>query len=158
MIRTEHPLYCVVDNVRSLWNVGSIFRTSDAAGVRKLFLCGISGYPPRPEISKTALGAENSVPWEYVKDAALAVVRLKELGVRVVALETGEDAVPYDEFAYAFPLCIVVGHEVDGISRHVLALADDVVTIPMLGTKSSLNVAVAYGVALYECLRHLAAR
>jgi tRNA G18 (ribose-2'-O)-methylase SpoU len=144
----------MLDNVRSLWNVGSIFRSSDAAGVRKLFLCGMTGRPPRPEIAKTALGAEETVPWEYSSDSATAVVRLKNLGVRIVALETSKGAVPFDGYSYEFPMCLVVGHEVDGISSQVLSLADATVAIPMLGSKSSLNVAVAYGIALYEILRH----
>jgi tRNA G18 (ribose-2'-O)-methylase SpoU len=151
----EHPIYGLLDNVRSLWNVGSIFRTSDAVGVRKLYLCGMTGYPPRPEITKTALGADKTVPWEYGKDAAKIALRLKDLGVRIVALETSGKAVPFDEFPYSFPLCLVVGHEVDGISNPLLSLADNTVAIPMFGEKTSLNVAVAYGIATYEVLRHL---
>ncbi|MHC5079485.1 MAG: RNA methyltransferase [Planctomycetota bacterium] len=155
MDRMEHPLYGMVENVRSLWNVGSIFRTSAAVGVRKLYLCGMTGHPPRPEISKTALGAEHVVPWEYTPDAAKAVVTLKDLGVNIVALETTEDALPLETFDFPFPLCLIVGHEVEGISRNVLALADSTIAIPMFGTKTSLNVAVAYGIAMYECLRRI---
>ena len=155
MSREAHPIYGLLDNVRSLWNVGSIFRTSDAAGLRKLYLCGMTGYPPRPEIAKTALGADKSVPWEYGKDGVKAALRLRDLGVRIVALETTESAVPFDEFRYSFPLCLVVGHEVDGISPSLLARADDTVSIPMFGEKTSLNVAVAYGVAMYEILRQV---
>lgn len=153
MPRTDHPLYGMADDVRSLWNVGSLFRTSDAVGARKLFLCGMTGRPPRPAISKTALGAEESVPWEYAADAAKAALGLKDLGVALVALETVEEAVPFDRFDYPFPVCLVVGHEVNGISRRVLSLCDAAVAIPMCGKKTSLNVAVAYGVAMYECLR-----
>ncbi|MHC5040657.1 MAG: RNA methyltransferase [Planctomycetota bacterium] len=155
MARAEHPIYGLLDNVRSLWNVGSIFRTSDAAGVRKLYLCGMTGHPPRPEIAKTALGAENTVPWEFVKDPAKAVIRLRELGVRIVALETSGTAVPFDRHEYRFPLCLVVGHEVEGVSRTVLSMVDDTVAIPMFGEKTSLNVSVAYGIAMFEILRGL---
>ncbi len=155
MDRAPFPLYGLLDNVRSLWNVGSIFRTADAAGVKKLYLCGMTGRPPRPEIAKTALGAETTVPWEYVQDPLKAAVTLKNLGVRIVALETAPGAVPCDAFDYPFPLCLVVGHEVDGVSRPLLAAADAVVSIPMHGRKESLNVAVAFGVAAYEILRHL---
>ena len=155
MAGAEHPIYGLLDNVRSLWNVGSIFRTSDAAGVRKLFLCGMTGHPPRPEITKTALGAEKTVPWEFVGDGTKAVIHLKGLGVRILALETSGTAVPFDRFPYRFPLCLVVGHEVDGVSRSVLSLVDETVAIPMFGVKTSLNVSVAYGIALYEILRRL---
>ena len=151
----NNPIYGLAENIRSLWNVGSLFRTSDAVGVRKLYLCGYTAKPPRPEISKTALGADETVPWEHVRDPLKVVVRLKELGVGIVALETGEGAVPYDAFPYEFPLCLLVGNEVEGLSRPLLSAADAKVSIPMLGTKESLNVAVAYGVALYEVLRRL---
>jgi 23S rRNA (guanosine2251-2'-O)-methyltransferase len=152
------PLYGLAENVRSLWNVGSLFRTSDAVGVRKLFLCGYTGKPPRPEISKTALGADEVVPWEHVRDPAKAIVQLKDLGVRIVALETGPDAVPYDAYPYEFPLCLLVGNEVDGLSRGALSTADATVAIPMHGAKLSLNVAVAYGVAMYEIRKRLPAK
>ncbi|MCU0724096.1 MAG: RNA methyltransferase [Planctomycetes bacterium] len=149
------PLYGLAENVRSLWNVGSLFRTSDAVGVRKLFLCGYTGKPPRAEISKTALGAEEVVDWEHVRDPVKAVLLLKDLGVSVVALETGPGAVPYDEVPYRFPLCLLVGNEVEGLTRRLLAAADATVFIPMHGAKLSLNVAVAYGVAMYEIRKRL---
>lgn len=146
------PVYGLAENVRSLWNVGSLFRTSDAVCARKLFLCGYTGKPPRPEISKTALGAEGSVPWEYMADPAKAVVTLKQRGVHILALETVENARSLDGADVPFPVCLVVGNEVDGVSRRLLSLADEAVALPMLGVKSSLNVAVAYGVAMYAIL------
>ncbi len=147
------PIYGLLDNIRSLWNVGSIFRTADAVLARKLYLCGMTGRPPRKEISKTALGADLTVPWEYVEDPRKAVVLLKDMGVSVVALEHTDRSAPYDSFDYSFPVCIVVGHEIAGVSSEVVAMADAAVEIPMLGLKESLNVSTAFGVAVYEILR-----
>ena len=143
------PIYGLLDNIRSLWNVGSIFRTADAVLARKLFLTGMTGRPPRREIAKTALGAEAVVPWEYVTDPCKAVCLLKEMGVTVVALEHTVASEPIDGFSFPFPICLVVGHEVEGVSSDVLAQVDGAVEIPMHGTKESLNVSVAFGVAAY---------
>ncbi|MDD5110320.1 MAG: RNA methyltransferase [Patescibacteria group bacterium] len=143
------PLYLVVQNVRSMFNVGSLFRTSDAFGVTKIYLVGITATPPRHEISKTALGAELNVPWEYFKNPLSLLRQLRKDGVRIVALETGTQSVALPKYRPRFPLALVCGHEVRGISPAVLRFADDVVSIPMLGEKESLNVSVAAGVALY---------
>ena len=151
----SNPLYGLVENVRSLWNVGSIFRTSDAVALRKLYLCGYTGKPPRPEISKTALGSEETVPWEHVTDPLKAILMLRELGVSVVALERTGDSVGFGGYEFRFPVCLVVGNEVEGVSRRVLSAVDATVEIPMHGSKTSLNVAVAYGVGMYECVRRL---
>jgi len=147
------PIYALLDNVRSAWNVGSIFRTADAAGLAGLFLCGMTATPPRPDLEKTALGATRSVPWDYWPDAVAAAREIKDRGLPLVALEQTPAAVPWDTFAYPFPVCFVVGHEVGGVSPEVLALADGVVQIPMAGIKHSLNVAVSFGVMAYEVRR-----
>ena len=144
------PVAVLLDNVRSLHNVGAIFRTADGAGLEKVWLCGITGYPPQGEISKTALGAEESVPWEYAKDV-LEVVRVyKERGYQIVLVEQAESSIPYDEFLPEKPLCLVLGHEVDGVKEELVKLADVVIEIPMSGVKNSLNVAVAFGVVAFH--------
>ncbi len=149
------PVYLICDNIRSLWNVGSIFRTADGAGITRIFLCGYTGRPPRPEISKTALGAENVVPWEGVDDPGKAVVLLQRQGVPVYVLEHTDRGVLVWESPIQFPLGLVIGNEVDGVSPHVVSLADGALELPMYGVKESLNVAVACGVALYELARRL---
>jgi tRNA G18 (ribose-2'-O)-methylase SpoU len=145
--------YALVENVRSLYNVGAIFRTADGAGVSKIYLTGITGTPPHREIRKVALGAEESVAWEYVADSIELVKRLKREGVQVVVLESTKTSRPFDEVEYDFPLCLVIGHEFNGVSQEMLEQADRVVSIPMLGAKISLNVSVAFGVAVYEILK-----
>ncbi|MDH7514594.1 MAG: RNA methyltransferase [Bacteroidota bacterium] len=156
--RGRHPITLVADNVRSLYNVGSLFRTCDGALVEKLYLCGFTPHPPRKEISKTALGAEDSVPWEYVWDIAEALSFLKKQGKTIAALEHTDRSIPvFDLAASAFPLVIVVGNEVVGVSARALEHCDMAIEIPMYGMKQSLNVAVAAGVALYECVRVLEA-
>jgi tRNA G18 (ribose-2'-O)-methylase SpoU len=118
--------------------------------VSKVFLCGYTGAPPRKEISKTALGAEQWISWEKHWQTHLLVKKLKAEGVKIVALETGKNTTSLPKFKPTYPMALVVGSEVSGISKSVLALADEVVTIPMLGQKESLNVAVAAGIGLYQ--------
>lgn len=154
--KPRHPLVIVVDNVRSLYNVGSIFRSCDGALVEKLYLCGYSPYPPRKEISKTALSAEETVPWEYVYDVREVLGRLKEGGWRIAALEHTTGSVScFDLTADLFPLAVVVGNEIAGVSDEALALCDMAIEIPMFGAKQSLNVAVATGIICFECVRTL---
>ena len=152
--RPKKPIHVILDNIRSLYNVGSIFRTSDAAGVEKLYLCGITGVPPRAEIHKAALGSEKSVPWEYHKDQVLLVNQLKTAGYKIVVLEHTDSGILYHHAKFDFPLCLVIGHEITGVSDEIVALADMAIEIPMAGVKQSLNVAVAYGIALYEIIKH----
>ena len=157
--KRRHPIAIVVDNVRSLYNVGSIFRSCDGALVEKLYLCGFSPYPPRKEIAKTALSADETVPWEYVYDVCDALRQLKTEGWRIAALEHTTGSVSCFEMAPdLFPLAIVVGNEVSGVSDEALALCDLAIEIPMFGTKQSLNVAVATGVICFESVRVLRAR
>ncbi|MEJ2637923.1 MAG: RNA methyltransferase [Calditrichia bacterium] len=146
------PIYALLDNVRSLYNVGSVFRTSDAVRLEKLFLCGITGCPPRREIDKTALGAVETVPWEYRESGAELVRSLKEQGVRIVVLEHTSDSRPHNRVRYDFPCCLVAGNEVFGVQDEIIELADEAVEIPMFGSKQSLNVTIAYGIVIYEML------
>ncbi|MDZ7362750.1 MAG: RNA methyltransferase [candidate division KSB1 bacterium] len=146
----------VLDNVRSLHNVGSIFRTADAAGVQKLYLCGMTGTPPRQEIRKAALGAEETVAWEYFKQTAEALEKLKNDGYALIALENTPASVDYRRATYRFPLALVVGHEFHGIAPEILTRCNAVISLPMRGMKSSLNVAVAFGIAAYEIANRLA--
>jgi tRNA G18 (ribose-2'-O)-methylase SpoU len=147
------PMYCLVENVRSLYNVGSIFRTSDAVRLNKLYLTGYTGFPPRREIEKTALGSTESVPWEHLKDTEKAITALKKSDIKLIALEHTSESVPYSECNYDFPLCIMLGNEVDGLDEETIAKADYSVEIPMFGLKQSLNVSVAYGVVMFHILQ-----
>jgi tRNA G18 (ribose-2'-O)-methylase SpoU len=142
-------IYALLDGIRSAWNVGSMFRTADAAGLAGLYLCGVTPTPPRPDLEKTALGASLTVPWNYWDDSVAAVGHLQSQGVQVVALELAPAAQPYDRFAYRCPVCFVVGHEIGGVRPEVLALVDATVAIPMWGAKHSLNVAVSFGIMAY---------
>ncbi|MDT8325285.1 MAG: RNA methyltransferase [Bacteroidota bacterium] len=154
--KARHPLVVVVDNVRSLYNVGSIFRSCDGALVEKLYLCGFTPFPPRKEISKTALSATETVPWEHVYDITEALAQLKDNGYRIAALEHTSGSIScFDMGVDLFPLAVIVGNEITGISDSALAHCDMAVEIPMFGVKQSLNVAVATGVLCFECVRVL---
>jgi len=147
------PVAVLLDNVRSMYNVGAFFRTADAASVQKLYLSGITARPPKKEITKTALGAENTVPWEHAWDGLPLLAAIRERGCEIAAVETSVHAVDLFDWQPRFPVCVVFGHEVEGIRPEISALADTHVRIPMLGTKHSLNVATAGGVVLFELLR-----
>jgi tRNA G18 (ribose-2'-O)-methylase SpoU len=147
------PVSILLDNVRSLYNVGAFFRTADAAAIEKLYLCGITGRPPKRAIAKTALGAEETVAWEHDWEAAPLVESIRARGIETAAIETTVHAVDLFDWAPRFPVCVVFGHEVDGIRAEVSARCDTHVRIPMLGAKHSLNVATAGGVVVYELLR-----
>ena len=151
----QKSFFLVVDNVRSLENVGSLFRTADAMGIDKIFLCGITGIPPSHKISKTALGAETWIPWEYHSQAWRLIEKLKEDNISVVCLEQGKRSIPLYRFKPRFPLALVVGNEVKGVSRSVLKRADEIIQIPMSGKKESLNVAVALGIAAHTIHQQL---
>ncbi len=146
------PVEVVAENIRSLYNVGSIFRTSDGAFIEKLWLTGYTGFPPRKEIDKTALGAVESVPWERADDTVEVLQKMKREGKQIISLEHTDKSVPYNKFEYEFPLCIVMGNEVDGISHQSVSGSDYAIDIPMHGIKQSLNVAVAYGVIIYHII------
>jgi len=144
------PLCVVLNNIRSLHNVGTIFRTADGAGVEKIWLCGITGYPPQGGIAKTALGAEDHVPWEYREDVPGLLKELKGNGYQIVLLEQMEGSVDHDLFKARAPVCLVVGNEVDGITEALQNLSDAAIEIEMDGIKNSLNVAVAFGIAVFQ--------
>jgi tRNA G18 (ribose-2'-O)-methylase SpoU len=147
------PVAILLDNIRSLYNVGSFFRTADAAGIEKLYLSGITGGPPHKGISKTALGAEDTVPWERVEHAGAQLDRLRERHYEIAAIETSNHAVDLFDWQPNFPVCVLFGHEVDGLPAELTGRADRHVRIPMLGMKHSLNVATAGGIVMYELLR-----
>lgn len=144
-------IYLILHNIRSLYNVGAIFRTADAAGVSKIYL---TGYTPLPA-AKTALGAEKYVPWEKKRNVVKLVKMLKLMKVRVVALEQVKNAIDYRKFKPKFPLALVLGNEVHGLSKPLLKKCDKVIYIPIYGKKESLNVSVAAGVALFSLIRDL---
>jgi 23S rRNA (guanosine2251-2'-O)-methyltransferase len=141
-------LVLICEDVRSLWNVGAMFRTADALGVSKLYLCGITGKPPRNEISKVALGAEEWIPWEAAGAAWEVVAKLSGEGYYTVALEQDQKSVAMDTYEPQWPLALVVGNEVNGVTRETLDAVETIVHIPMVGKKESLNVAVATGIAI----------
>ena len=141
--------FVICDSIRSLENIGSIFRTADALGVSKIFLCGISGKPPHHKISKTALGAEKTIPFEYHRQIGRLIDKLKRDKINIVALEQDRKAVLYTKFKLKFPLALIIGNEVKGISKKILKKCDKIIYLPMKGKKESLNVSVAFGVAGY---------
>lgn len=170
----KQGLCLILHNIRSAYNVGSIFRTADAAGIKKVYICG---YSPTPlehfqkgnvrandfekqnrfsrynhKISKTALGAEKFVSWEYYKQTWRLVEKLKREGLQIVALEQTKKSVDYRRFRPRFPMALVVGNEVRGLSKKILKRADKIIAIPMYGKKESLNVAVATGITLYKII------
>ena len=151
------PVSVLLENVRSMYNVGSFFRTADAAGVEALHLCGYTSYPPKKEISKTALGAEETVRWDHTMDTVARVKELRARGYEIAAIETSDRSVDLFDWTPRFPVCLMFGHEVDGLTEPVMEFADTHVRIPMLGQKHSLNVATAGGVVLYELLRKFVA-
>lgn len=151
------PLIVVLDNVRSLHNVGSVFRTADAFRLEAIYLCGITACPPSAEIHKTALGAEDSVDWHYAADTCDVVRRLKEEGVIVFAVEQVEGSVllPDLELNPSQRYAVVMGNEVKGVQQAVVDLADHALEIPQYGTKHSLNVSVTAGIVMWEFLKRL---
>ena len=146
------PLIVILDNIRSLNNIGSVFRTSDAFLIEKIYLCGITAKPPHKDIHKTALGATDSVEWEYVDDTLALILQLKSEGTAVVSIEQAEESVSLEEFktqpntTYA----IVFGNEVKGVAQEVVSASDYIVEIPQYGTKHSLNISVSCGLVIWD--------
>ena len=151
------PLTVVLDNVRSLNNIGSVFRTSDAFRVGHIALCGITATPPHREIHKTALGAEESVEWSYHEETVACVQELKALGYMVYAVEIAHDSLKLgtDEVATDRPVAIVFGNEIDGVQEEVMELCNGFLEIPQSGTKHSLNVSCAAAIAIWEISKQL---
>ncbi|MCD6109437.1 RNA methyltransferase [bacterium] len=146
------PIVAILDNIRSLYNVGAMFRTSDGLMLKKIYLCGMTGIPPRKEIEKTSLGASQTVPWEYRKKTIDIVKELKEEGYQIIALELTDPPMHYAKANFSFPVALIVGHEINGVSDEVMNEVDLSISIPMLGRANSLNVATAYGIATYQIL------
>jgi len=151
------PIVVVADNVRSLHNVGSIFRTCDAFAVSGIYLCGITAAPPNKEIHKTALGAEDSVPWKYFSDIAVALQELRDSGFTILAVEQVEGADMLDKVTVSSDkkYALIFGNEVKGVSEEALVYCGGAIEIPQSGTKHSLNVSVSAGVVLWEFFRQL---
>ena len=152
LVMQTQEIVVILDNIRSRENVGSIFRTADAAGVTKIFLCGITPTPPHEKISKTALGAEMYVSWEYHKQVWRLLEKLKKEDINIVALEQTKESIDLFKFKPKFPLVLVLGNEVKGLSPQILKYCDKKISIPMYGRKESLNVSVAAGIAIYSIL------
>ncbi len=148
----EKSVHIICDNIRSLYNVGSIFRTADALGVEKIWLTGITGTPEQTGLKKVSLGAEDSVAWEKVSQGWRVIDKLKKQGFQIVALELTDNSRDVKLFKPKFPLALIVGNEVSGVSSNLLTRSDEVVHIPMRGIKESLNVSVAFGIAVYKIL------
>ena len=148
------PLIIVLDNVRSLHNVGSVFRTSDAFLIEAIYLCGITATPPNAEIHKTALGAENTVEWQYYEHTLDAVRLLKEKSYHILAVEQAENSIPINKFKVEnHRYAVVFGNEVKGIDQVVMDNCDTCIEIPQYGTKHSLNVSVAAGIVIWEIFK-----
>jgi tRNA G18 (ribose-2'-O)-methylase SpoU len=147
------PFVLVLDNVRSLNNVGSAFRTADAFALERIFLCGITGQPPHREINKTALGATESVEWEYHNDVVQVIKELKQNGYSIIAIEQADKSRYLDQY---FPteskLALVFGNEITGVHEDIIALADEVIEIRQFGTKHSLNISVSIGIVVWDIL------
>ena len=143
----------ICDSIRSLHNVGSVFRTADGVGIDKVYLCGITGIPDTQkherQISKVALGAQNYIKWEYVKQSWRLVEKLKKEGYQIVSLEQASKSISYTKFKPKFPLALIVGNEGKGVKRSLLDRSDKIIDIPMRGKKESLNVSVAFGIVAY---------
>ena len=147
------PAAVLLDNIRSMYNVGAFFRAADGVGLQKLCLCGITARPPKKAISKTALGAEQTIPWQHDWDTIHMAEELRSTGFEIAAIETSPHAVDLFEWRPRFPVCVAFGNEVEGLRPELLEMADAHVRIPMRGQKQSLNVATAGGIVLYELLR-----
>lgn len=153
VLSSQRKIVLIAHNIRSLWNVGSLFRTCDAMSVEKLYLTGYTGRPPRKEITKVALGAEECIPWEHFDDPFPLVQNLQREGWAVASLELTPTSIPIASFTPKYPLCLILGNELAGVREDLLNLSDAILAIPMQGKKESLNVAVAAGIALHA-LRH----
>lgn len=147
-----NELVLVLYNIRSRFNVGAIFRTADAAGVSKIYLCGITPAPPHPKIGKVALGAEQFIPFEKTRQTKPVLQELHADGYTIIALEQSKKSIPYTSLQPQFPLALLVGNEVSGIPERLQSLCHSTVEIPMRGQKESLNVAIATGIVLFSII------
>ena len=149
------PVSIILDDIRSLHNVGSIFRTADAFKIKHIYLCGITAQPPHREITKTALGATESVDWSYHKSIIDLITKLKQKGEKIYSIEQTKDSTPLNEIIFKKndAINIIVGNEVEGVSQEAISLSDTVIEIPQFGTKHSLNVANCTSILLWETLK-----
>ncbi len=148
------PLVVILDNIRSALNVGSAFRTADAFALQEMALCGISAQPPHREINKTALGAHQSVHWQYFDSTVQAIQHYQQEGFQVFAIEQAFNSIPLQDFSWpTSPLAIVLGNEVEGVAQEVMNQVDGCIEIPQFGTKHSFNISVALGIVLWELFR-----
>jgi len=153
-MKKSTPVIALFENIRSLHNVGSFFRNADGAGIEKIYLTGYTGTPPRIQIEKVSLGAEKNIAWEYHADPLTQVRKLKTEGWKIVGVELTPESQNIWEYAWKdVPTCLVFGNEVDGVSAELLAECDEIIAIPMLGQKESLNVSVCSGIVFYEVAR-----
>ncbi len=153
----KQEIYIVLDNVLDTYNTGSIFRLADAVAAKKIFLCGGTEIPPNHRIKKASINTTEVVEWEYCETAldAIRQLRIDNGQLTIVAIEQAVGSVQYDKFEYKMPICLVVGHESDGVSKEVLNLSDAIVELPMFGINKSLNVMVSLGIVLYEVIENL---
>ena len=151
------PIIVVLDNIRSLNNIGSVFRTSDAFVIEKIYLCGITAQPPHKDIHKTALGATESVDWEYVKDTVELIQKLKDSKIKIVSIEQADNATMLQDFKIEQhqKYAVVFGNEVKGVQQEVVSQSDYCVEIPQFGTKHSLNISVSCGVVLWDLFKKI---
>ncbi|MFK5890169.1 MAG: RNA methyltransferase [Flavobacteriaceae bacterium] len=151
------PLIVILDNIRSLNNIGSVFRTCDAFAIEKIYLCGITAKPPHKDIHKTALGATDSVDWEHVDDILTVIDKLKADGVKIAAIEQAENSLPLQDFKSETDqkLAIVFGNEVKGVQQSVVDVSDYCIEIPQFGTKHSLNISVSCGVVCWDLFKKM---
>jgi len=150
----KNKIVLVLHNIRSRYNVGSIFRTADGASVNKIYLCGITPYPPHSKISKVALGAEEYISWEKCKQTGRAIDRLKNEGYQIVALGQNRKSINYSKFKPKFPVALVLGAEVIGLPERLLNKCDKIIEISMCGQKESLNVSVACGISIFQIINN----
>jgi len=143
-------VYIVLDNIRSAYNVGSIFRSADGAGNCEILICGISPTPKHPKVEKTSLGSTKAIKWKYFKTALDSILYLNTKNIPIYSIELTSESIPYNSIEYPETVAIVLGHETEGINREILKISEKKISIPMRGKKESLNVATVAGIILYE--------
>lgn len=150
----KQEIYIILDNVLDTYNIGSIFRLADAVVAKKIYLCGGSETPPNHRIKKASINTTEVVDWEYSESAFLTIKKLKKevKNIQIISVEQAAGSVQYDKFEYKIPICLVVGHESDGVSQEVLDISDAIVELPMFGINTSLNVMVSLGIVLYQAI------
>ncbi len=153
-MKLKPEIFVLVNNIRSAFNVGSIFRTSDAAGVSKIYLSGYSPTPTNLKLEKTALGSLDFVDWEYENDVNIFIKKFKDENIPIFSAEQTEKSVLYDSIIYPKKMCLVMGNEISGVEDNILDNSDKIIEIPMYGEKNSLNVATAYGILIYHIVSH----